>query len=159
MNRLIHITTLLAALLAGNAMAQTAAVKVEGAWARASVPGQMGTGAFMKLTAKDGAKLVGASSPVAGVTEVHEMKMEGDVMKMRAVPAIDLPAGKAVELKPGGYHVMLMDLKAPVKDGEKTPITLVVEGRDGKRQNVEVQAPVKAMGAAPAAQRSHAHQH
>ena len=148
MNRLIHITTLLAALLAGNAMAQTAAVKVEGAWARASVPGQMGTGAFMKLTAKDGAKLVGASSPVAGVTEVHEMKMEGDVMKMRAVPAIDLPAGKAVELKPGGYHVMLMDLKAPLKAGESVDISLVVEGKDGKKETIALKAPVKELGAA-----------
>ena len=114
MNKFFQTTALIAALAAGSAFAQTAAVKVEGAWARASVPGQKGTGAFMKLTAKDGAKLVGASSPAAGVTEVHEMKMEGDVMKMRAVPALELPAGKPVELKPGGYHVMLLDLKAPL---------------------------------------------
>jgi len=142
MNRLIHITTLLAALLAGNAMAQTAAVKVEGAWARASVPGQMGTGAFMKLTAKDGAKLVGASSPVAGVTEVHEMKMEGDVMKMRAVPAIDLPAGKAVELKPGGYHVMLLDLKAPLATNTTVPLTLTFKDAKGVESRVELKLPV-----------------
>lgn len=103
-----------AALLAGAAHAQTAApVAAEGAWARASVPGQKATGAFMRLTASEATRLVRAESPAAGVTEVHEMKMEGDVMKMRAVPALDLPAGKAVELKPGGYHVMLMDLKAP----------------------------------------------
>jgi len=150
-----------AGLLVGMAgvQAQDAAVKVGNPWVRATVAGQKATGAFMTLTAKDGARVVGASSPVAGVTEIHEMAMEGNVMKMRAIPQLDLPAGKVVELKPGSYHVMLMDLKAPVKDGEKTPITLVVEGRDGKRQNVEVQAPVKAMGAAPAAQRSHAHQH
>ena len=144
MNRLIHITTLLAALLAGNAMAQTAAVKVEGAWARASVPGQMGTGAFMKLTAKDGAKLVGASSPVAGVTEVHEMKMEGDVMKMRAVPAIDLPAGKAVELKPGGYHVMLLDLKAPLAKDTVVPLTLTFKDAKGVESKLELKVPVAA---------------
>ncbi|MBP6405426.1 MAG: copper chaperone PCu(A)C [Ramlibacter sp.] len=144
MNRLIHITTLLAALLAGNAMAQTAAVKVEGAWARASVPGQMGTGAFMKLTAKDGAKLVGASSPVAGVTEVHEMKMEGDVMKMRAVPAIDLPAGKAVELKPGGYHVMLLDLKAPLATNTTVPLTLTFKDAKGVESRLELKVPVAA---------------
>ena len=144
MNRLIHITTLLAALLAGNAMAQTPAVKVEGAWARASVPGQMGTGAFMKLTAKDGAKLVGASSPVAGVTEVHEMKMEGDVMKMRAVPAIDLPAGKAVELKPGGYHVMLMDLKAPLATNTTVPLTLTFKDAKGVESRLELKVPVAA---------------
>ena len=144
MNRLIHITTLLAALLAGNAMAQTAAVKVEGAWARASVPGQMGTGAFMKLTAKDGAKLVGTSSPVAGVTEVHEMKMEGDVMKMRAVPAIDLPAGKAVELKPGGYHVMLLDLKAPLATNTTVPLTLTFKDAKGVESRLELKVPVAA---------------
>ena len=144
MNRLIHTTTLLAALLAGNAMAQTAAVKVEGVWARASVPGQMGTGAFMKLTAKDGAKLVGASSPVAGVTEVHEMKMEGDVMKMRAVPAIDLPAGKAVELKPGGYHVMLLDLKAPLATNTTVPLTLTFKDAKGVESRLELKVPVAA---------------
>jgi copper(I)-binding protein len=94
--------------------------------------GQKGTGAFMKLTAKDGAKLVGASSPVAGVTEVHEMKMEGDVMKMRAVPALDLPAGKPVELKPGGYHVMLMDLKAPLAKGSGGAADAGVQGRQGR---------------------------
>ena len=101
-----------AALAFGSVHAE--GVDVQGAWARATVLGQKATGAFMKLTAKDGAKLVGAASPVAGVTEVHEMKMEGDVMRMRAIPGLDLPAGKTVELKPGGYHVMLMDLKAPL---------------------------------------------
>ncbi|MBC7610497.1 MAG: copper chaperone PCu(A)C, partial [Polaromonas sp.] len=96
----------LSLVMAGTAvLAQTAVVKVDGAWARATVQGQMGTGAFMNLTAKDGTRLVGVSSPAAGVAEVHEMKMEGDIMKMRAVPVLDLPAGKKVELKPGGYHV------------------------------------------------------
>ena len=103
--------TLAAALASGAAMAHDDAIKVEGAWARASVQGQKATGAFMRLTAKDGARLVRIESPVAGVSDVHEMKMEGDVMKMRALPALDLPAGKTVELKPGGYHVMLMDLR------------------------------------------------
>ena len=105
---LIRTSVALACLLTGAAFAQTASVKVEGAWARATVQGQKGTGAFMKLTAPEGAKLVGATSPAAGVTEVHEMKMEGDVMKMRAMPVLDLPAGKTVELKPGGYHIMLL---------------------------------------------------
>ncbi len=144
MNKLIQTTTLLAVLIAGSAVAQTAAVKVEGAWARASVPGQMGTGAFMKLTAKDGAKLVGASSPAAGVTEVHEMKMEGDVMKMRAVPALDLPAGKAVELKPGGYHVMLLDLKAPLAKDTTVPLTLTFKDAKGAESKLELKVPVAA---------------
>ncbi len=91
--------------------------RVEGAWVRSAVPGQHATGAFMKITAPRPMQLVGVATPVAGVAEVHEMKMEGDVMKMRAVPALDLPAGRAVELKPGGYHLMLMELKQPLEAG------------------------------------------
>ena len=91
-----------------------------------------------------------ASSPVAGVTEVHEMKLVDNVMKMRAIPALDLPAGQAVELKPGGYHIMLLDLKQPVAQGGTVPLTLVFEGKDGQRQSQELQAPVRALGAAAA---------
>lgn len=161
MNKIIHTTALLAALMAGSAMAQTAPVKVEGAWARASVPGQMGTGAFMKLTARDGAKLVGASSPAAGVTEVHEMKMEGDVMKMRAVPALDLPAGKAVELKPGGYHIMLLDLKAPLATNTTVPLTLTFKDAKGAESKLELKVPVaaRAPGHAGAAGMMDGHKH
>jgi copper(I)-binding protein len=95
------------------------------------------------------ARLVSASSPVAGVVELHEMAMNKDVMKMRAVPGNDIPAGKGAELKPGGYHVMLMNLKSQMKEGEVVPITLIVEGKDGKRQTLEVKAPVRPL-AAPA---------
>ena len=132
-----------AALLAGTAYAQT--VDVKDAWVRTSVPGQKATGAFMKLTAKDGAKLVAASSPVAGVTEVHEMKMEGDVMKMKAVAGgLDLPAGKTVELKPGGYHVMLMDLKAALPKDSTIPLTLVFKDAKGVESRLELKLPVAA---------------
>ena len=132
-----------AALLAGTAYAQT--VDVKDAWVRTSVPGQKATGAFMKLTAKDGAKLVAASSPVAGVTEVHEMKMEGDVMKMKAVAGgLDLPAGKTVELTPGGYHVMLMDLKAALPKDSTIPLTLVFKDAKGVESRLELKVPVAA---------------
>lgn len=134
----------LSTLLAGTALAQAPAVaiKVEGAWARASVPGQKGSGAFMKLTAPQGARLVGASSPAAGVAEVHEMKLDGDVMRMRAVPVLDLPAGQPVELKPGGYHVMLLDLKAPlVKDGT-VPLTLTFKDGKGVESKLDLTLPV-----------------
>jgi copper(I)-binding protein len=130
-----------AALLAGMAHAQS--VDVKDAWVRTSVPGQKATGAFMKLTAKDGAKLVAASSPVAGVTEVHEMKMEGDIMKMKAVAGgLDLPAGKTVELKPGGYHVMLMDLKAALPKDSTIPLTLVFKDAKGVENRLELKVPV-----------------
>lgn len=132
----------LAGAAAASALAQTAPVKIEGAWARATVQGQKGTGAFMKLTAPEGAKLIGASSPAAGVTEVHEMKMEGDVMKMRAVPALDLPAGKTVEFKPGGYHVMLLDLKAPLAKGTTVPVTLVFQDAKGTESRLNLSVPV-----------------
>ena len=142
-----------AALLSSAAMAQ---VTVKDAWVRATVAQQKATGAFMQLQSAQDAKLVAAQSPVAGVVEVHEMAMDGGVMKMRAVPSLPLPAGKAVELKPGGYHVMLMDLKGQVKDGDSVPMTLVVEGKDGQRQNVEVKA--IARSSAPSAMK-HDHGH
>jgi copper(I)-binding protein len=124
------------------ALAQSAAVKVEGAWARATVQGQKGTGAFMSLTAKDATQLVGVTSPVAGVAEVHEMKMENDIMKMRALPALDLPAGKKVDLKPGGYHVMLMDLKAPLAKDSTVPVTLLFKDAKGVESKLELKLPV-----------------
>lgn len=138
--------------LATAAWAQsTPTVQVQDAWARATVANQSATGAFMKLTAPAATRLVEARSPVAGVVEVHEMKLEGDVMRMRAVSALPLPAGQTVELKPGGFHVMLMDLKAPVKAGDSVPLTLVFEGADGKRQTQEVKATARAMGVTPPA--------
>jgi copper(I)-binding protein len=131
------IAAALTTLCAISAYAQN--VTVTDAWARATVQGQKATGAFMKITAKDNAKLVGASSPVAGVVEVHEMKMEKDIMKMAALPnGLDLPAGKAVELKPGGYHVMLMDLKAPLAKDTTIPLTLTVQDAKGMKSTVEL---------------------
>ena len=124
------------------ALAQSAPVKVEGAWARATVQGQKGTGAFMSLTSKDATQLVGISTPVAGVAEVHEMKMEGDVMKMRALPLLDLPAGKKVDLKPGGYHIMLMDLKAPLAKDSTVPVTLLFKDAKGVESKLELKLPV-----------------
>jgi len=132
------------------AAAASAQTTVKDAWVRGTVAPQKATGAFMQITSAQGGKLVSAQSPLAGVTEVHEMAMEGDVMKMRAVPALELPAGKAVELKPGGYHLMLMDLKQPLKAGENVPLTLTIETKDGKRETLELKVPVKSAGAAPA---------
>lgn len=130
-------------VLAVSAFAQN--VTITDAWARATVPGQKATGAFMKLTAKDSAKLVGVSSPAAGVAEIHEMKMDKDVMKMAALPnGLDLPAGKVVELKPGSYHVMLMDLKAPLTKDSTVPVTLVFQDAKGVKTSLELKLPVSA---------------
>lgn len=142
-NQSIHALIAALALLAGTAHAQN--VEVREAWVRTTVQGQKASGAFMKLTAREGARLVGADSPVAGITEVHEMKMEGDVMKMRAAPDVELPAGKTVEFKPGGYHVMLMDLKTPLKKDSTVPLTLMFKDARGVESKVEVQLPVRSM--------------
>jgi periplasmic copper chaperone A len=130
----------LTAALLTSVAASFAQVKVDDPWVRATVAPQKATGAFMQLTAAKPLKVVAASSPVAGVVEIHEMKMDDGVMKMRAVDALPLPAGQVVALKPGSYHVMLMGLKAPIKAGETVPLTLTVEGEDGKRTAVEVNA-------------------
>ena len=135
---------LIATLACANLYAQS--VEVKDAWVRTSVQGQKATGAFMKITAKDGTKLVSVTSPAAGVSEVHEMKMDGDIMKMRAVQGgLDLPAGKTVELKPGGYHVMLMDLKAALPKDSTVPLTLVFKDAKGVESKVELKVPVSTM--------------
>ena len=133
----------LAAALVLAAAAAHAQVTVDKPWVRTTVPQQTTTGAFMTITSVQGGKLVSASSPIATSVEVHEMKMDGDVMKMRPVDALALPAGKPVELKAGAYHMMLMGLKKPVKFGDVVPITLVVEDAAGKRESVEVKATAK----------------
>ena len=142
-----------AALTCSSLYAQT--IAVTDAWVRASVPGQKASGAFMKITSKEGAKLVSVSSPVAGVAEVHEMKFEGDVMRMNAVAGgLDLPPGKTVELKPGGYHVMLMDLKTALKKHSTVPLTLTFRDAKGSESKVDLQVPV---GLAPPVADGHEH--
>ena len=133
-------------LLAGGVHAQ---VEVKDAWVRATVSQQTATGAFMRLTAAQKSRVVQVSSPVAGLAEIHEMSMAGNVMRMRPIEALTLPAGQTVELKPSGYHLMLFDLKQAIKEGDVVPLTLVVEGGDGKRTNVEVNAQVRGLAAAP----------
>lgn len=139
MNTLLRSLLLLAAVGSTSAWAQ---VKIDNAWARATVQGQKATGAFMQLTAPQSAKLVAVSTPVAGVAEIHEMKMDGGVMKMRAMPALDLPANQPVELKPGGYHLMLMDLKAPLAKDGSIALTLTFKDAKGVESKQRVNVPV-----------------
>ena len=151
----VMLTSVLLALSATTAFAGD--IEIKAPWVRGTVAGQTATGAFMEITSKSGASLVGAASPVAGVTEVHEMKMDGGVMKMRAVARLDLPAGKPVVLGPGGYHVMLMNLKQMIKTGDSVPLTLQFEGKDRKVEMIEVVAEVRDLTSkAPAA---NPHQH
>jgi periplasmic copper chaperone A len=117
-------------------------LQVEAAWVRSSVPGQQGTGAFMKLTARQPMQIVGVSTPVAGTAELHQMKLEGDLMLMRPVSKLDLPAGRMVELKPGGYHLMLQDLKQPLAPGTTVPLTLLLRDAKGAQSKLELKLPV-----------------
>jgi copper(I)-binding protein len=147
------IVAALAAAFTASAFAQN--VTITDAWARATVQGQKATGAFMKITAKENAKLIAGSSPVAGVVEIHEMKMDKDVMKMAALPnGLDLPAGKAVELKLGGYHVMLMDLKSPLLKDTTVPVTLTFQDAKGVKSSMELKVPV---GMQPPMMQNHKH--
>jgi copper(I)-binding protein len=155
MHFLTRTVVLCACLLAGAAQAQ---VVVKGPWVRATVPAQKATGAFMQLEAAADSKLVAASSPVAGIVEVHEMAMEHDVMRMRQIPYLTLPAGKTVELSPGGYHIMLLELKRQAKEGDKLPLSLIIEGKDGHRKTIQTEAVVRGLAAgAPLHGAQHGH--
>ncbi|TLP64782.1 MULTISPECIES: copper chaperone PCu(A)C [Pseudomonas] len=148
---------LAAVALLGLALPAFAETRVSDAWVRASVPHQQSTGAFMTLTASTDSKLVGVASSVAKTVQVHEMTMNGDVMGMREVKAVDLPAGKPVKLDPNGYHVMLMGLNQQVKEGEQVPLSLTIEDANGTQETVQVQAGVRALNAE--AGQDHAHMH
>lgn len=149
-------------ILAGaavSALCMTAAaqaqVTVQEPWVRATVAQQNATGAFMRLSSTTGSTLVQADSNVAKHVEIHEMAMENDVMKMRQIPGIALPAGQQVELKPGGYHIMLIDLKQQVREGDHIPLTLTFENAEGKRETITIDAPARPLNSGSA---SHGHQ-
>jgi len=144
---LIRSLVVSAAMMLGAGAALAGGVNVENAWVRGTVAAQKATGAFMRLTAQADTRLVGASCPVAEVAEVHEMVMQNDVMKMRPLPALALPAGQAVDLKPGGYHIMLIGLKGSLEAGAMVPITLRFEAADGAVVEQVVEAPVRALTA------------
>ena len=141
-------------LAAGSASAQ---VTVTAPWVRATVPSQKSTGAYLHVVSPVAARLVGVSSPVATASELHQMEMKGDMMKMRQVDSIELPAGKGVNMASGSYHIMLVGLKRQLKEGDAVPLTLEVQGKGKKRETITLKVPVKAIGfvnpaAAPAMQ-------
>ncbi len=118
-------------------------IKVENPYTRATVAGQKVAGGFMKIENKGAAdQLISASSPIAAEMQLHTMSMEGNVMKMREVKAIDVPANGSVDLKPGGLHLMFMDIKAPLKAGESVPVKLKFQ----KAGELEIKVPVRELG-------------
>ncbi len=135
---------LLATLLSIISTAPFAQVTVTDPWVRATIPAQQATGAFMQLSSKTGSRLVAVSSPLA-TTEIHEMAIQDNVMRMRQIAGLDLPAGQTVTLKPGGYHVMFFDLKNQIKEGDVIPLTLVFENKNKKRETLELKVPARAL--------------
>lgn len=137
--------------------AGTAAVDVRDAWARVTVAGQTATGVFARLTAPSGSRLVGGTSPIATGVEVHEMKMDGNIMRMRTLDqGLELPAGESVELRPGGLHLMLTGLKQALPVGSTVPVVLQFVDAEGRRGSRSLQVPVRA---APAGTPAHDHAH
>jgi len=138
--------SLIAVVLAPAAAPAADAIRVIDPWARATVPGQKVGGVYMEIVSPRDARLVGVFSPAAGAAEVHSMTMDGGTMRMRAVEALDLPAGTPVKLAPGGYHVMLFDLRKPLVAGETVPLTLVIEETGKRAHKITVSAIVRASG-------------
>ena len=158
MFRRVLITAALSVASLGAVQAQP--VEVGQAWIRATVQGQPSTGAFMQLKAKEATTLVAVSSPVAGVAEIHEMKMDGDIMRMRQLPqGLPLPAGKAVALAPGGFHIMLMNLKTSLPKDTTVPLTLTFRDAKGQEQRQELQLPVAVVAPGTQAGAAPAHKH
>jgi copper(I)-binding protein len=133
----------LACALLLSATCAQAQVTVKDPWVRATVPAAKASGAFMQLQSAQDARLVAVRSSVAGMAEIHQMAMENNMMKMQPVDGVDLPAGKTVELASGGYHIMLMQLKRQLKEGETVPLTLVVQKKDKKLETIELNVAVR----------------
>ncbi|HEY0064037.1 MAG TPA: copper chaperone PCu(A)C [Telluria sp.] len=130
-------------LLSTLSLPALAEVSVTAPWARATVPAQKSSGAFMRVQSASKARLVGVTSPAAAQVELHQMEMKDNMMKMAQVDGIDLPAGQSVNLASGSYHIMLIGLKQQLKPGESIELNLQVEHPGKKRETVTVRVPVK----------------
>lgn len=140
---------IVASLFLSAAVQAATPVTVQGAWARPTLPGTDTSSAYMTLTASEPLTLLGAETAAANIVEIHQMKMEGDVMKMRAAETLPLAAGKPLQLAPGGYHFMLMDLKAPFQAGSQVTLTLRFRDARGALKTLPVKMPVTATPPAP----------
>lgn len=121
---------------------------VKDAWVKTTIPGAQVSAAYMSIESTTPSKLVKAESPRAGIVELHDMKMKDGVMEMKAEPSFAVPAKGALNLKPGGKHVMLFKVAEPIKAGDKVPLTLTFEGADKKPVVVKVEAVAREAGAA-----------
>lgn len=119
-------------------------VSVKDAWVRLPPPGAKVVGAYLTLEAKQPTTFSSASSPAAKAVELHSMRMDQGVMEMRQLPSIALEAGKPIKLEPGGLHMMLIDLKKPLKAGDTVQFDLRFKQGKGKAESVRVSAVVRA---------------
>jgi copper(I)-binding protein len=136
----------LSALTLACATAQ-AEIIVSNPWVRATVAQQQATGAFMQITSTIPVRLVAAESPIAEHVEIHEMKMDGDVMKMRQIDGLNVEPGKALELQPGGYHIMFLGLRNPVREGDQIPLQLRFESKGQPVETIAVKAMARPLNA------------
>ncbi|MBA4108338.1 MAG: hypothetical protein C0487_01920 [Leptothrix sp. (in: Bacteria)] len=155
MTRKQSLAALMLAMVYSISAAQAPLVEVSDGWVRHAVKGQSGTGGFMTLTSRVPLTLVGFRSPVSASAELHEMSMQGDVMRMRAIDALPLPAGQPVALQPGGHHLMLMGLKRPLSVGDHLLLTLKLRDEKGRLVQQRVRLPVLATAPAGAASQPH----
>jgi copper(I)-binding protein len=139
--------SLMLALLTGFSLHAAAQTTVDDAWVRATVPQQASTGAFMRITSTTDSTLVSVKSPVAAIVQIHASSMVNDVMSMKEVSGVELPAGKAVEIEPSGFHIMLINLTGQVREGDQVPLTLTVKNTKGEQEVIEVKAEARALNA------------
>ena len=130
-------------------------VAVTEAWTRASAPGQKVAGVYFDIESAIDAKLIGVQTSLTDAAEIHLMSMEDGIMRMRPVPAVNLPAGKMVKFKPGGYHVMLFDLRQPLKAGEEVAVDLLVEDGAGRQATLAVSVQVRNLDGSQAQHHHH----
>jgi copper(I)-binding protein len=133
----------------------SAEIVIKDSWVRSTMPEQKVTGVFMKISSDKAVKLVGGNTKIAEIFQLHEMSMQGDVMKMRQVNEIAVEPAKSIELKPGSYHIMLINLKQPVKEGSQVDLNLEFIDESGKKQIVKVKARASVTGEANPSDHKH----
>lgn len=130
-------------LMAASTSCAADSVAISHAWARATAPGQGVGAAYLELKSAVDLTLVKAESPAAGSVEIHKMSMKDGIMEMRMLETMELPAGEVVKLEPGGLHLMLFDLKKPLKMGESVQLTLYFKDKSGKGSSMKIDLPIK----------------
>lgn len=158
MNNFFRLTALLFGMLLST-FVHAADIKVEGAWARTTLPGQDDGMVSLVMTSKQAATLMGISSAACKAVEMHSMTHDNGMMKMREIKTVALPAGKAVDFEKSGYHLMLIGLNSPLKEGENVPLTLRIKNKNQRMIEIKTLAAVKSITSVKATDGEDAHSH